>query len=89
MPVLFTCIFVNSLSFPRYTFYISALYLFIRVNYTQAYTSHRGYNKAMGMEEMQKLLLVLMLMSGFLSSFRLMGLRMPKFGKNAAKGVKK
>ena len=66
----------------------------LRVMYTNAYLSHRGYNKATGMEECMKLLLVVMLIGGFASSLAIMGFNtrylkrfMPKrFQKSSANG---
>ena len=56
--------------------------------YTNAYFTHRGYNKATGLEEMQKLLLVVMICGAFASSFRIMGMRIPNLRRSKAPPVK-
>ena len=73
MPVFFTCMFVNALSFPAFAFWTGAVYMFLRVAYTRAYFSFRGYNKAVGLEEMMKLMLVVMIAAGMVSSLKIAG----------------
>ena len=73
MPVFFTCMFVNALSFPAFTFWTGAIYMFLRINYTRAYFSVRGHNKAVGLEEMLKVMLIFMIAAGMVSSLKICG----------------
>ena len=35
LPILYSCVFINSLSFPKFTFYSMLAYMFARVAYTR------------------------------------------------------
>ena len=73
-PVFFTTTFVSALSFPRFTLGSSLLYLVLRVMYTRAYLSSRGYNKATALEEIIKLHLIVLVTAALLSSCKVMRL---------------
>ena len=90
LPVFFTSVFISSLTFPKFTFYCSALYMGMRFFYTYAYLSFRGYNRATASEEIMKLILVALLCSATLSSMRIMGLhKLPLIQKITPKRFKK
>ena len=75
MPILFTTAFISGLSFPRFTLMMTFASFVVRVLYTNAYFSFRGYNRATADEELLKLFLVLLVGSSFVSSAKIMGLK--------------
>ena len=72
LPVLYSCVFINSLSFPKFTFYSMLAYMCARVAYTRGYMSFRGYNKAIAPDEIQSMILRILILSSILSSFKIM-----------------
>ena len=74
LPIFYTGVFVSALSFPQFTFWSSLVYLGLRINYTRAYFTNRGYNRAVALEEWLKLMLIVILCGAFASSFRISGL---------------
>ena len=51
LPVLYSTVFINALSFPRFTFYSLLAYMCARIGFTRGYLSFRGYNKAIAPDE--------------------------------------
>ena len=70
-PIIYPCILINALSFPKYTFYLTLAYVVTRFTYIQAYNSNRGYNKALASDEMIKFFTLIYVGSAFASSFRI------------------
>ena len=75
LPILFSTVFVSALTYPRFAFYMALSSFVLRVLYTNAYFSFRGYNRATADEELLKLCLVLLVGSSFASSAKIMGIR--------------
>ena len=74
MPIFFPSVFVSALNFPQFTFGAAAFNFGLRVSYTNAYFSHRGHNRAQALEELLKFTLLVLIMSSFASSFKIMGI---------------
>ena len=65
--------FVSALTFPRYTTFCLASFLFTRFNHFNGYTNFRGHNKAFANEEFMRVVLFMTIMGSFYSSLRLIG----------------
>ena len=51
LPVLYSTTFITALNYPQVAFWSSAIYLGLRIMYTRAYFTDRGYNKVIALEE--------------------------------------
>ena len=72
LPVFYMFAFVNAINYPRFAFWSCLTYFGLRVFYTRAYFSFRGYNRATASEELLKLMLVIMMFGAISSSVRIM-----------------
>ena len=74
LPILVTCGLLSTISYPKATFYLLLATTGLRIMYTNAYLSLRGFNRATASEEVLKLLLVVLVCTSFASSVKMMGI---------------
>ena len=72
LPILYPCIFINALSFPAFTFYLTAAYCGVRYHNINAWNSFRGYNRALASEELLRLFILIYICGAFVSSVKLL-----------------
>ena len=74
LPIVFTNAIICGISFPRFTFSMLTFYLIFRIFHIKGYLSPRGHNKVYATEEFLKLITVMSVVGGFVSSFKILGL---------------
>ena len=73
MIVFYPSSFLGLLVYPRLTLGLMYSFLFFRYFHMKGYLSFRGFNRAVGADELSKLTLVLLLATSFAASLNILG----------------